>query len=140
MILLGSEIISALKTHMPDVSVSDAYSVAVPKCPQLVIDERPGNDGAYIDGLPCVTRNLITLEVYAKDMMISGVPTKKRDAALKFLMEADSFLNERFGLTMTGNISIAPYEDQTIFRAVANYTVYIDKRTNHIYRRVKNYG
>lgn len=140
MILIGSDIIAALKAHtftLDKVSVKTAYSATSPTCPMLALDELPSNDGAYIDGLPCVVRNVLTLEAYCKDMSIQGVITPKRDAAYKLIMEADAFLNETYGLTMIGPIQAAPYTDTTIFRAVANYFAYIDTRTNTIYRSVK---
>jgi hypothetical protein len=139
MILIGPDIIAALKAHtftLGKVTVRAAYSGTTPTCPMLTLDELPSNDGAYVDGLPCVVRNVLTLEAYAKDMSIQGVITPKRDAAYKLLMEADAFLNEQYGLTMIGQIQAAPYTDATIFRAVANYFAYIDTRTNTIYRSI----
>mgnify|MGYP000959702451 CR=1 FL=1 len=118
MILISPEIIAALKAHtftLNKVSVKAAYAGKAPTCPMLALDELPSNDGAYIDGLPRVVRNVLTLEAYCK---------------------ADAFLNEQFGLTMIGQIQAAPYSDTTIFRAVANYYVYIDTRTNEIYRSI----
>lgn len=140
MILLSPDIITALKAHpftLSNVSVKPVYSGTSPTCPMLALDELPSNDGAYVDGLPCVVRNVLTLEAYAKDMSIQSVITPKRDAAYKLLIEADDFLNEQFGLTMIGQIQAAPYTDSTIFRAVANYFAYIDTRTNTIYRSIK---
>lgn len=140
MILIGPEIIAALKAHtftVPKVTVKDAYSVTSPTCPLLALDELPSNDGAYVDGSPCVVRNVLTLEAYAKDMSIQGAITPKHDAAVKLIMEADAFLNDNFWLTMIGPVQAAPYSDSTIYRAVANYYVYIDTRTNTICRSIK---
>lgn len=137
MILIGPEIIEALKAHtftVPKVTVKAAFSVASPTCPLLALDELPSNDGAYIDGMPCVVRNVFTLESYAKDTVIQGVATPKHDASVQLIMEADALLNQRFGLTMIGPIQAAPYTDTTIFRAVANYIAYIDTRINTILR------
>ena len=91
----------------------------------------------YINGLPCVVRNILTLESYAKAMTISGKIISKKVAAEQLLIEADKILNGTFGLTMTGNIQAAPYSNQTVFRAVANYFAYIDTRTNTICRSIK---
>jgi hypothetical protein len=140
MTLIGSDIITALKTHtftLSNVSTKPAYSVSSPTCPMLALDEQPSNDGVYVDGMPCVVRNILVLEAYAKDMMIQGVATSKHDAAYKLIEEADAFLNQQFGLTMVGPIQGAPYSDSTIYRAVANYYVYIDTRTNTVYRSIK---
>lgn len=139
MILIGPDIIAALKAHaftLDKVSAKGAYSGTTPACPMLTIDELPGNgpQRGYAGNQPRILRNVITLEAYAKDMSIQGVITPKRDAAYKLLIEADAFLNEQYGLTMTGQIQAAPYSDSTIFRAVANYVVYIDAQTNVIYR------
>lgn len=140
MILIGPEIIAALKSHtftLSNVTVKAAYSVASPTCPLLALDELPSNDGAYIDGMPCAVRNVLTLEAYAKDSVIQGVATPKHDAAVKLLMEADTLLNQQFGLTMIGTIQAAPYSDSTIYRAIANYFVYVDTRTNTLCRSIQ---
>lgn len=140
MILLGPDIIKALKAHtftLPKAVVKPAYSGTSPTCPMLALNELPSNDGAYINGMPCVVRNTFTLEAYSKDMIVQGTAMSKCDAAYKLIMEADKFLNETFGLTMIGPIQSAPYTDTTIFRAVANYFAYIDTRTNTICRTIK---
>ncbi|WP_312694116.1 hypothetical protein [Caproiciproducens sp.] len=139
MILIGSDIIESLKAHtftIPKVTVKAAYSVASPTCPLLALDELPSNDGAYIDGMPCVVRNVLTLESYAKDTAVQGVATPKHDVAVQLIMEADALLNQQFGLTMVGPIQAAPYSDSTIYRAAANYYVYIDTRTNTVFRTI----
>lgn len=139
MILIGSEIVETLKVHVftvPKVTVKAAYSVSSPTCPLLALDELPSNEGAYVDGMPCVVRNVLTLESYAKDTVIQGIATPKHDLAVQLIIEADTFLNQQFGLTMIGPIQAAPYSDATIYRAVANYYVYIDTRTNTVYRTI----
>ena len=139
MILIGSDIIKALKAStfsIGAVNVHESYSGSV-SYPMLVLDELPGDDGVYIDGQPCVVRNILTLESYAKAMTVKGKIISKKTAAEQFLIEADKILNGTFGLTMTGNIQAAPYSDQTVFRAVANYFAYIDTRTNTICRSIK---
>lgn len=138
MILIGEEIITALKTEFPSINVSEAYSVSAPKCPQITFSEIPSNAGVYLDGNPRVVRNIFTIEVYCKDMTVAGKPTRKRDAAMDLILQVDKFLNKQYGLTMTGNVNAAPYADQTVFRAVANYTAYIDTRTNLVYRGLRN--
>lgn len=141
MILIGSDIIAGLKAHTftfdKKVNATSAYTASTPTCPMLTIDELPSNDGIFIDGMPCVVRNILTLEAYVQDSYIQKVLTSKHDAAIRLIMEADAFLNQQFGLTMIGPIKAAPYTDTTIFRAVANYFAYIDTRTNTICRSIK---
>lgn len=140
MILIGPEIIAALKAHtfsLSNVAVKAAYSVASPTCPLLALDELPSNEGVYIDGTPCGVRNVFTLEAYAKNMTIQGIATSKRDAAMKLILEADAFLNENFLFTMIGTVQGAPYSDSTIYRAIANYFVYVDTRTNTLCRSIQ---
>lgn len=149
---------------VPEVTVKEAYLVnTTMSLPLLTIDELPGNDGVYLDNQPQIVRNIITLEAYAdqteagkealeseRDDLI-GTETNSpifidpedsefyltgRRAAMQILMEADKKLNEKFGLTMTGNIAYAPYQDPNIVRAVSTYFAYIDTRTNTIYRRI----
>ena len=128
---------------LPNVTVKEAYLVNTDlDLPLLTVDELPGNDGVYLDNQPRVVHNLITLEAYASQLVFedpaSGEPvllTGKR-AAYRLLEEADKQLNARFGLTMTGSIAYAPYEDTNVVRVQANYFAYIDTRTNLIYRRI----
>jgi hypothetical protein len=140
MILIGLDVIAALKAHtftLPNVSVKPAYTGTDPVCPMLVLKEQPSNDGVYLDGMPCAVRNVFTLEAYAQDMTIQDVPISKRDAAMKLIAEADALLNKDFMFTMIGPVQPAPYSDPTIFRAVANYFVYIDTRTNTLLRSIQ---
>lgn len=140
MILIGPDVIAALKANtftLESVNVKPAYTGTDPACPMLALKEQPSNVGVYIDGMPCAVRNLFTLEAYAKDMPIQGVATSKQDAAMKLISEADAFLNKNFMFTMIGPVQQAPYTDPTIFRAVANYFVYIDTRTNTLLRSIQ---
>lgn len=141
MILIAPDIIKALKSHTfsldRKVNVSEAYSVTSPTYPMLTLDELPSNDGAYIDGMPCVVRNVLILEAYAQNSYIQKELKSRREAVLALMIEADTFLNENFGLTMIGPVQAAPYSDSAIYRAVANYYVYIDTRTNTICRSIK---
>lgn len=141
MILIGDNIIATLKAStftLGAVTVRESYTGETPHCPMLVIDEIPTNGPAqgYAGNQPRIVRNIITVESYAKDMMISGKATTKKSAAIRLLIEADNILNETYGLTMAGTPQAAPYSDSTIFRAVATYTVYIDIQTNTLYRRL----
>lgn len=150
--------------RLPDVTVKEAFLVNTGlDLPLLTVDEFPGNDGVYLDNQPCVVRNVITLEAYA-DQTETGEGTLQtesdefictesnnliftdpedaefyltgRRAAMQILMDADRKLNEKFGLTMIGNIAYAPYQDPNVVRAVSTYFAYIDTRTNTIYRRI----
>lgn len=151
---------------VPDVTIKEAYLVNTAlDLPLLAVDEFPGDDGVYLDNQPRVVRNVITLEAYAdqaetgEEVLESetddpiGTETNSpifidpedsefyltgRRAAIQILMEADKKLNENFGLTMTGNIAYAPYQDPNIVRAVSTYFAYIDTRTNTIYRRINS--
>jgi len=139
MIQIGADLIDALSAAvytLPKVTVKDFYAVTSILCPQLTLDELPGNDGIYLGNQPAIVHNVFTLEAYAKNMMVNGSAMTKKAAALLLISEADKVLNERFGLTMQGEITIAPYTDATICRAVARYIAYIDTRNNTILRRI----
>lgn len=141
MILIGDKIIDTLKASAfsaGTITVRPSYTGQAPKCPMLVLDELPTNGPAqgYAGNQPRIVQNIITIESYAKDMMISGKAVTKKSAAMQLLIEADKILNETCGLTMVGTPQVAPYSDSTIFRAVATYTVYIDIQTNILYRRL----
>lgn len=139
MILIGDELITALKTvsfSATKVKVTDAYSVSTPTFPMITLDELPSNDGVYLDNQPEIVRNIFTVEAYAHNMTVRGNPMSKRAVAMLMISEADKFLNETYGLTMSGNVIAVPYSDTSVFRAAANYFAYIDTRTNLIYRGI----
>ena len=139
MIQIGADLIATLSAAtytVSGVTVKDFYSVSSIVCPQLTLDELPGNDGIYLDNQPVIVHNVFTMEAYAKNMMVSGKPVTKKAAAMLMITEADKVLNEQFGLTMQGEITIAPYTDSTISRAVARYIAYIDTRNNTILRGI----
>lgn len=134
MILIGSNIIDTLKASLNNVTIRESYTGLPPVYPMITIDEIPSNDGGYAGNQPRIVRNIFTLEVYAKNMMMNGKPMSKKSAAMLLIMQADKILNEVYGLTMTGNVHGAPYDDETVFRVVARYNVYIDTQTKVLYR------
>lgn len=136
MILIASDIINALKTvaYLLPVTIRDFYSVDKITTPLITVDELPSNEGVYLDNQPEVVTNTYTIEVYAKAKTINGTAMTSKALALEIVQAADKALNEAYGLTMTGQIAIAPYQDQSICRVVARYRAYIDTRNNKILR------
>lgn len=138
MILIGQEIIDTLKAvvYPVPVTVRDFYSADKIATPLLTVDELPGNEGVYLDNQPAIVTNTYTIEVYAKQKTVGGVLMSSKALALSIILAADKALNEVYGLTMTGQIAIAPYENQDICRVVARYVAYIDTRNDTILRRL----
>lgn len=139
MIQIAPEILEELQKvdyGIPDVDVRDAYLTDDPSIPMITVDELPGNDGVYLDGQPAVVMNVITVECYSTQMVVGGVPKTGKAIAYDLLDRADRRLNEKFGLTMQGTITAAPYSDQRVFRAVARYIAYIDTRNGTILRSI----
>lgn len=136
MIMIASDIINALKTvaYPLPVTIRDFYSVDKITTPLITVDELPSNEGVYLDNQPEVVTNTYTIEVYAKAKTINGTAMTSKALALEIVQAADKALNEAYGLTMTGQIAIAPYQDQSICRVVARYKAYIDTRNNKILR------
>lgn len=138
MILIGQEIIDTLKavTYPLPVTVRDFYSVDKITTPLITVDELPSNEGVYLDNQPAIVTNIYTIEVYAKQKTVDGALMSSKSLALSIMQTADRALSEVYGLTMTGQIAIAPYEDQSICRVVARYVAYIDTRNDTILRRL----
>lgn len=136
MISIGEEIIATLKAvaYPLPATVRDFYSVDKITAPLITVDELPSNEGVYLDNQPAVVSNTYTIEVYAKAKTINGISMTSKALALKIAQAADKALNEIYGLTMTGQIAITPYQDQNICRVVARYRAYIDTRNNTILR------
>lgn len=136
MIMIVSDIINALKTvaYPLPVTIRDFYSVDKIATPLITVDELSSNEGVYLDNQPEVVTNTYTIEVYAKAKTINGTAMTSKALALEIVQAADKALNEVYGLTMTGQIAIAPYQDENICRVVARYRAYIDTRNNTILR------
>lgn len=129
------EKLSAAKYPCP-VSVQDFYKVSNISTPLVAIQERPSNDGAYLDNQPVITKNTYQVEIYTKAKTIKNKAVSGIDLAKEIAKVVDDTLNQEFGFTMAGDISVQPYNDLTVTRLVLRYTAYIDKRINYIYRRV----
>ena len=139
MIQIAPELLKALREidfGIPDVDVRDAYFISDPTLPMLTLDELPGNDGVYLDNQPFIVTNIFTVEAYASQMVVREQAMTGKEIAYTLLDAADKLLNKQFGLTMSGNITAAPYQDQRVFRAVARYTAYIDTRNGTILRSI----
>lgn len=128
-------VIEALKDgiSMNGVSVKPAYSVSRITPPLISVDERPSNEGVYIENQPAIVPVRFTIECYAKQ----GSKMSAEQAALKLANEVDTIMNVKLGLSLLGEATIAPYtNDTTVKRVVSRYSGYLDTRTNLIYRRV----
>lgn len=139
MILISLEILDILKRvdyGIPEVDVRDAYLTDSPHLPMITVDELPSNEGVYLDNQPVIVTNIITVECYAPQMMVGGIPRTAKDVAYRLVDRADLELNRKLGLTMQGTITAAPYSDQRVFRAVARYAAYIDTRNRTILRSI----
>ena len=139
MIQIAPELLKALREidfGIPGVDVRDAYFISDPTLPMLTLDELPGNDGVYLDNQPFIVTNIFTVEAYASQMVVREQAMTGKEIAYTLLDAADKLLNKQFGLTMNGNITAAPYQDQRVFRAVARYTAYIDTRNGTILRSI----
>ncbi len=117
------------------VNIRDFYKVQKLTPPLVAIQELPSNDGVYLDNQPAIVMNTYQVETYAKAKTIDGKAISGIDLAKQIAKVTDDYLNTEFGLTMSGSISVQPYEDTSVTRLVARYTAYIDTRTNNIYRR-----
>ena len=107
MILIGDNIMATLKAStftLGTVTVRESYTGETPHCPMIVIDEIPTNGPAegYAGNQPRIVRNVITVESYAKDMIIGGKVTTKKSAAMRLLIEADE-LTRLFNLIFGGH-------------------------------------
>lgn len=123
---------------LPGVAAKNAYAVAKPGAPQVLLAEYPSNEGVYLDGNPAIVQNSYQLEVYSKDASIAGVVTPKSEAVMQLFEAADAALTG-YGLTMVGTPTAGPYtEDATMMRVVARYIAWVDTRTDHfqIYRNL----
>lgn len=140
MILIGESILNSLKaaSYPVPMTVRDFYAPEAPVIPMITLDELPSNDGVYLDNQPAVVTNILTLEVYAKAKSVGGVALSAKALALQLMKIADDLLNQTYGITMTGQIAIAPYSDPSVCRIVARYEAYIDTRLeqDNILRRV----
>lgn len=117
-------------------SIRDFYKVQKLTTPLITIQEQASNNGVYLDNQPSIVQNSYQVEVYTKSKMIKGKAISSIDLAKEIATLVDKNLNERFGLTMTGDITVRPYSDTSVTRLVLRYIAYIDTRTNSIYRRV----
>lgn len=140
MIFIAEQIIETLKEgeYPLPVTVRDFYSVEQVSPPLITVDELPGNDGVYLHNQPGIVRNVFTVEVYASARTINGVVYNQKRLALEIAIAADKLLNEVYGLTMKGNIQVAPYSSPNVCRAVIRYEAYIDTRLeeNNIFRGI----
>lgn len=140
MILFGDAIIETLKSapYPLSVTVRDFYSAGKISPPLITVDELPGNEGVYLHNQPEIVTNLFTIEVYAAAKTIDGKPYNQKQLAMEIALAADKVLNEVYGLTMTGQIAVAPYRDPHVCRVVMRYLAYIDTRLeeNNILRGI----
>lgn len=139
MISIRDHVIEKLKSGITftGVSVKPAYSVSRVTTPLVTVDERPSNEGVYIDNQPAVVPVRVSIECYAKQGKYNDRTLSAEDAARALAAEVDAIMNVEFGMSLLGESTVAPYtSDTTVKRVVSRYYGYLDTRTNLIYRRV----
>lgn len=139
MIFIGEQMIVYLQSSLtfPNVKVKDFYSVSTVTPPLVTLDERPGAPLLLPDGQPRLVQNTYQVEVYTKPVSIDGTVYGKMDAARKLMAETAAFLNDKYGLTQSGDAIFNTYaNDPNVGRGVARFRGVIDTKTEIIYRSV----
>ncbi|MEG2831894.1 MAG: hypothetical protein RR923_03850 [Bacilli bacterium] len=140
MILIGKNLIeniSKLKYEVPDVNVIDFYKDTKIKLNLVTVEERPSNNGIMTNNKQRLVSNNYTIEIYTKQSKINDILSTNRDVALSIAKTIDDYLSNILGMRMEGNVSSAPYFDNTVCRLIMRYVANIDIKENLIYKNYK---
>jgi hypothetical protein len=134
---LTDEIITLLQEQSYPVAVKriqDGYSNLKPVYPIIVIHEIDNRTYMAILGREYHSRLEYQIDIYAKDMVISGEPTLAKTIVDGIGNVVDTALQTQYGFTRTVRTRMPEGEDKTVSRLTLRYSTLLDIQNDITYR------
>lgn len=134
---LTDEIITLLQEQSYPVTVKriqDGYSNLKPVYPIIVIHEIDNRTHMAILGKEYLSRLEYQIDIYAKDMVISGEPTLAKTIVDGIGNVVDTALQTQYGFTRTVRTRMPEGEDKTVSRLTLRYSTLLDIQNDITYR------
>lgn len=134
---LTDEIITLLQEQSYSVTVKriqDGYSNLKPVYPIIVIHEIDNRTQMAILGKEYLSRLDYQIDIYAKDMVISGEPTLAKTIVDGIGNVVDTALQTQYGFTRTVRTRMPEGEDKTVSRLTLRYSTLLDIQNDITYR------
>lgn len=134
---LTDEIITLLQEQSYPVTVKriqDGYSNLKPVYPIIVIHEIDNRTQMAILGKEYLSRLEYQIDIYAKDMVISGEPTLAKTIVDGIGNVVDTALQTQYGFTRTVRTRMPEGEDKTVSRLTLRYSTLLDIQNDITYR------
>lgn len=134
---LTDEIITLLLGQSYPVTVKriqDGYSNLKPVYPIIVIHEIDNRTHMAILGKEYHSRLEYQIDIYAKDMVISGEPTLAKTIVDGIGNVVDTALQTQYGFTRTVRTRMPEGEDKTVSRLTLRYSTLLDIQNDITYR------
>jgi hypothetical protein len=134
---LTDEIITLLQEQSYPVTVKriqEGYSNLKPVYPIVVIQEIDNRTQMAILGKEYHSRLEYQIDIYAKDMVISGEPTLAKTIVDWIGNVVDTALQTQYGFTRTVRTRIPEGEDKTVSRLTLRYSTLLDIQNDITYR------
>lgn len=134
---LTDEIITLLQEQSYSVTVKriqDGYSNLKPVYPIIVIHEIDNRTQMAILGKEYLSRLEYQIDIYAKDMVISGEPTLAKTIVDGIGNVVDTALQTQYGFTRTVRTRMPEGEDKTVSRLTLRYSTLLDIQNDITYR------
>lgn len=134
---LTDEIITLLQEQSYPVTVKriqDGYSNLKPVYPTIVIHEIDNRTHMAILGKEYHSRLEYQIDIYAKDMVISGEPTLAKTVVDGIGNVVDTALQTQYGFTRTVHTRMPEGEDKTVSRLTLRYSTLLDIQNDITYR------
>lgn len=134
---LTDEIITLLQGQSYPVTVKriqDGYSNLKPVYPIIVIHEIDNRTHMAILGKEYLSRLEYQIDIYAKDMVISGEPTLAKTIVDGIGNVVDTALQTQYGFTRTVRTRMPEGEDKTVSRLTLRYSTLLDIQNDITYR------
>lgn len=134
---LTDEIITLLQEQSYPVTVKriqDGYSNLKPVYPIIVIHEIDNRTHMAILGKEYLSRLEYQIDIYAKDMVLSGEPTLAKTIVDGIGNVVDTALQTQYGFTRTVRTRMPEGEDKTVSRLTLRYSTLLDIQNDITYR------
>lgn len=115
-------------------SVRPSYSKLAPVYPMIVVEEVNNSTRLALNGEERLADVVYQIDVFSKDMSVSGTPTAGAKVCKSVGDELDLALNSAYGMTRTSAIAMPDVNDATVSRRTLRYSGILDVTTDYMYR------
>lgn len=115
--------------------IRPSFNMKRPVYPMVVVHEMDNRTKMALIGAEVYSQITYQIDIYAKDSIVSNVPTSRLTIVKSLANTIDAKLNSDYGMTRISAVMLPDDTDATVLRYVLRYTGFLDVQNDVLYRR-----